>query len=180
MKNRSLLILGLIIALSLIFLRIERDRVSIGGVPYTQEQEKETRIKKTVLPPNIAIFDAIKRHSDSYNVPLKYALGIAYKETRYEGPNAWDYNPSLVSPAGALGAMQIMPSTGRMLWKDRKVTEAMLLYDIDFNVETSMKLLGRLYDKHKDWKVVFGCYNTGKPIINSYAEEVYNFNPNKL
>lgn len=165
----------MILAYSLIFLRINKEGTN---VKYVRKQKSE--IKKTKLPPNIEIFNSIKTHSENYNIPFRYALGIAYKETRYKGPNDWDYNPSLVSPGGALGAMQIMPSTGRMLWKDRKVTEAMLLYDIDFNVETSMKLLRRLYDKHKDWKVVFGCYNTGKPIINSYAEEVYNFNPNKL
>lgn len=178
MKNHSLIILGIILSCSLVLLRIERDHINIIGGTYTQEQKVE--IKKTSLPPNIELFDAIKRHSDNYDIPFKYALGIAYKETRYEGPNDWNYNPSLVSPAGALGAMQIMPSTGRMMWSDRKVTNEMLLYDIDFNVETSMKLLRRLYDKYKDWKIVFGCYNTGKPIVNGYAEEVYNFNPNRL
>jgi soluble lytic murein transglycosylase-like protein len=179
-KNRTLFFAGLIVSFSLIFLRLEGDFLKIEDSSYPQNQEKHRKIKKTFVPSNIETFDAIKKHSNNYDVPFKYALGIAYKETRYKGPNHWNYNPRLVSSGGALGAMQIMPSTGKMLWKDREVTEEMLLHDTDFNVETSMKLLSRLYDKYKDWKIVFGCYNTGKPIINSYAEEVYYFNPNKI
>jgi hypothetical protein len=41
-----------------------------------------------------------------------------------------------------------------------------------------MKLLRKLYDKYKNWKIVFGCYNTGRPCVNDYAERVYNFKPN--
>ena len=47
--------------------------------------------------------------------------------------------------------------------------------DIDFNVECSLKLLRQLYDRYGDWKLVFGAYNTGKPIVNEYAINVYNY-----
>jgi soluble lytic murein transglycosylase-like protein len=70
--------------------------------------------------------------------------------------------------------MQVMPSTARGLNKDNCTTEK-LKNDIEYNVYTSMKLLRKLYDKYGDWKTVFGCYNTGRPCINGYAEKVYNY-----
>jgi len=47
--------------------------------------------------------------------------------------------------------------------------------DIAYNVMTSMKLLRTLYDKYGDWKTVFGAYNTGRPMVNQYALDVYNY-----
>jgi soluble lytic murein transglycosylase-like protein len=63
-----------------------------------------------------------------------------------------------------------------MIW-GRSVPREDLISDIDLNVETSMKLLRKLHDKYGNWKIVFGCYNTGTPCVNGYAEKVFNFNP---
>jgi soluble lytic murein transglycosylase-like protein len=127
-------------------------------------------------PVAIRMFSSIERYSKKYEIPLRYALGIAYAETRYEGPFHWRYNPKQKSSAGALGPMQIMPSTANMIW-GRSVPRDNLISNIDLNVETSMRLLRKLYDKYGNWKIVFGCYNTGRPCINGYAEKVFNFNP---
>lgn len=127
-------------------------------------------------PIAIRMFSTIEKYAEKYNIPLRYALGIAYAETRYEGPFHWNYNPEQKSYAGALGPMQIMPSTANMIW-GRSVPTEDLISNIDLNVETSMKLLRKLYDKYGNWKIVFGCYNTGTPCVNGYAEKVFNFNP---
>jgi len=128
-------------------------------------------------PPSIQMAYYIQKYAAEYDIPTNYAFGIAYAETRYEGPYQWTYNPHQVSCAGAVGPMQIMPSTGQYNWKDRTVTREMLLNDIEFNVHTSMKLLRKLYNIYGDWKTVFGCYNTGRPCVNDYAIRVYNFTP---
>ena len=39
---------------------------------------------------------------------------------------------------------------------------------------TSMKYLRMLHNQYKNWKIVFGYYNTGYPRVNGYAERVYN------
>lgn len=146
----------------------------------TQENIKKersfdtSRYVKTIAPACIEMFMSIEKNAKQYGIPMRYALGIAYAETRYNGPFHWEYNPEQQSGAGALGPMQIMPSTANLMWKE-KVSKDKLLTDIDFNVETSMKLLSVLHLKYKDWKVVFGAYNTGHPIVNEYAERVYNF-----
>jgi soluble lytic murein transglycosylase-like protein len=125
-------------------------------------------------PPCLQMYYAIEKYAAEYGIPRKYAYGVAFKETRYEGPFHWKYKHSQESFAGAIGPMQIMLATAQSHWPDEKVSPKKLMNDIDFNVHTSMKVLRKLYNKYKDWKIVFGCYNTGKPMVNGYAEDVYN------
>ena len=141
--------------------------------------ESNTSLWKSNHTKSMAMFIAIHKNAEKYDIPKKYAFGIAYTETSYKGPMQWNYNPNLVSSAGALGAMQIMPSTAEMIWK-KKISKGKLLNDIEFNVETSMILIKKLHDKYKNWKVAFGCYNTGTPCVNEYAEKVYNFKPGNI
>jgi len=61
-----------------------------------------------------------------------------------------------------------------MMWPEEEFDRDRLKNDIEFNVNTSMKLLRHLHDKYRDWKVVFGAYNTGKPLVNGYAMNVFN------
>lgn len=128
-------------------------------------------------PPCLQMYDAIIKYSEQYAIPKKYAFGIAYAETRYGGPFDWKYNHAQTSCVGAVGPMQIMPATGRSLWDESEYSNKKLMNDIDFNVHSSMKLLRKLYDKYRDWKLVFGCYNTGRPMINDYAIRVFNHKP---
>jgi soluble lytic murein transglycosylase-like protein len=129
-------------------------------------------------PPCLQMYDAIIKYSEQYEIPKRFAFGIAFCETRYGGPFDWNYDHKKISCAGAIGPMQIMPSTARGHWKDTTFTNADLKDDIDFNVHTSMKVLRKLHDRYRDWKIVFGCYNTGRPLVNGYAERVYNFRIN--
>jgi hypothetical protein len=64
--------------------------------------------------------------------------------------------------------MQIMPGTAKLIEKHR-VPNEQLKSDISLNVKISMKLLRKLYDKYKNWAIVCGCYNTGRPLVNEYA-----------
>ena len=128
--------------------------------------------------PCLRMYTAIMNYSNMYRIPRKYAFGIAYKETGYGGPFHWNYNHKRTSNAGAIGPMQIMPSTGRLMWKGLRFSNEELMCNIEFNVHTSMKLLRKLHDKYGDWKIVFGAYNTGKPMINQYALDVFAYTPN--
>ena len=149
------------------FVRTEED------VTETVKPELTEKIT-SVDPPCMQLYYNIERYADTFNIPKKYAYGIANAETSYKGPFHFEYNPHQTSCAGAVGPMQVMPSTARYLNKDQ-CTEDQLKNDIEYNVYTSMKLLRKLYDKYGDWKTVFGCYNTGRPCINGYAEKVYRY-----
>lgn len=69
--------------------------------------------------------------------------------------------------------MQVLLSTAKWVWNDNSISKDKMLNNIEFNIETSMKYLNMLYKQYGDWRIVFGYYNTGYPIINSYALNVY-------
>lgn len=140
-----------------------------------REEMLKTELKSTD-PPCLQMYFYIEKYSEEFNIPKSFAYGIAYYETRYEGPFHWKYDPSKTSSAGAVGPMQIMPATSKLINKETVPIEK-LKTDISYNVRTSMKLLRRLHDKYGDWKLVFGAYNTGRPMINQYALNVYNYKP---
>lgn len=119
--------------------------------------------------PSLVMFDCLEKYSDKYGIPKHIIYNISFLETRYQGPFDWNYKHNLGSFAGALGPMQVMPSTANMIHKE-KISRKKLKNDIDFNVETSAKLLRLLYDKYENWGKVCGAYNTGRPIINKYSK----------
>jgi soluble lytic murein transglycosylase-like protein len=102
--------------------------------------------------------------------------GIANTETNWKGPFDYKYKSNLKSHAGALGPMQIMPSTAKTII-GKSISNKRLQNDIQLNVRISAILLKRLYEKYTDWKLVFGAYNTGKPCINKYSKKVYQYQP---
>ena len=143
------------------------------------ETKSEVRIPADIdqaSPPCLQMYRYIKAYADTFDIPLRYAFGIASAETGYQGPFHRKYNPSQGSSAGALGPMQIMLETARRNNHDN-VSRDQLRNDIKYNVKTSMKVLRKLHNKYNDWKTVFGCYNTGRPCVNGYAHKVYNYQP---
>ena len=140
-----------------------------GTISITKELEPND-------PACLQMFYYIEQYADSFDIPKKYAFGIANAETNYNGPFDWNYKPNLTSYCGAQGPMQIMPTTAAFINKE-KVTGLKLKNDIKYNVKTSMKLLRYLHNQYGDWKLVFGAYNTGHPCVNAYANKVYKFDP---
>lgn len=119
-------------------------------------------------PNCLKMYYFIEKYSDEYKIPKHIAYNIAYKETRYLGPFHWSYKHAQTSVVGALGPMQIMPSTSKFINKE-SVHLNKLKTDIEYNVRTSMKLLNYLHKKYKRWDLVCGVYNTGKVLVNDYA-----------
>lgn len=148
--------------------------------PETQTTNTQVRIPDSIdqgSPASLQMYNYIKQYADTFDIPLRYAFGIANTETGYNGPFHWEYNPAQISCAGAVGPMQVMVSTARWINKDG-VSKEKLRTNIKYNVYTSMKLLRILYDKRRDWKLVFGEYNTGRPCVNGYALKVFNYKAN--
>jgi soluble lytic murein transglycosylase-like protein len=117
---------------------------------------------------SIQMYEYIERYSDEYNIPKYVAYNVAYKETTYRGPFDWRYNPARTSCVGALGPMQIMPTTSYSINKV-KYSNNRIMTDIELNIKTSMKLLRKLHNRYGDWSLVCGHYNTGRPIVNEYG-----------
>ena len=123
--------------------------------------------------PSVVMYNSIIKYAAMYEVPKEYAFALAYQESRYKGPADVKYNPSLASPSGALGPMQITYSTAKLFVEDGEILNKKLLKsDIDLNVKISMRILRALKDKYGSWGKAFGAYNTGKPIVNSYSRKI--------
>ncbi len=120
---------------------------------------------------SIKMYESIEKYSNLYNVPKYIAYNVAFKETTYRGPFDWKYNHVQKSYVGALGPMQIMLSTAKspIYSSGLNITTESLMNDIDLNVELSMKILRRNFEKTGNWKLACGMYNTGRAIINDYA-----------
>jgi soluble lytic murein transglycosylase-like protein len=123
-----------------------------------------------VNTPAERMYSSLICYADSFNIPLYIAFNIATIETNYRGPNDTTYNHAQVSKAGALGPMQIMHKYSHY-YAGRRVSRSELKDSIEFNVRLSMIILQSHYEKYKNWAKVAGAYNTGKPIINSYARK---------
>lgn len=142
-----------------------------------QTSTQEVRIPDSIdqgSPPCLQMYRYIKAYADTFNIPMRYAFGVAYAETRYSGPFHWKYNPAQTSCTGAEGPMQVLLSTARYINKDN-VSREYLRTNIEYNVRTSMKLIRKLYNRYHNWEICFGYYNTGYPIVNDYARRVVNY-----
>jgi len=128
------------------------------------------------LPPSLKVYYYLNYYADSLDLPINYLYGVANTESSWQGPLDFRYKPNLKSPVGALGPMQVMPLTAKMVI-GKSIEKSQLQNNIQLNIKISAILIKQLYDKYRDWKIVFGCYNTGKPKINNYAIKVYNFKP---
>lgn len=120
---------------------------------------------------SLEMYFAIKKYCQKYDIPEDIAFSFAWHETRYGGPNHKEYNHKLISHAGALGPMQIMPVAGRNFCPG-KYSDSLLLHDVNYNIATSMKLIRYLKDRFGSWELAAGAYNTGRPIVNDYARGV--------
>jgi soluble lytic murein transglycosylase-like protein len=133
----------------------------------------EGRLEKSTGTISLRMYESIEHWSDSFDVPKYIAYNIAYRETRYEGPFDFNYNPFQSSGMGAVGPMQIIPKYAGY-FNNGPVSRKQLQYNIDLNVKLSMKMIKYWHNKYHDWTLAAGAYNSGKPIRNDYAVYVAN------
>ncbi len=167
MNTKNLILTALFtVSLLVLFTSMNSETPTIDFKKEVELSKKEYDI---LTPIPMTMYENIEKYSDEYKIPKYIAYNISFLETRYQGPFHWSYNPSRTSCAGALGPMQIMPSTAKLIQKV-SVPKTVLKNNIELNIKISMKLLRRLYDKYHNWAIVCGCYNTGRPMVNGYAK----------
>ena len=95
----------------------------------------------------------VDRKADQYGVPRDFAHAIVRVESGYD--------PTAVSPKGAIGVMQVMPATGRAI--DPRAD----LRDPTQNIDVGMRYLQTLYKKYGgDTRLVSAAYNAGEPAVD--------------
>lgn len=78
------------------------------------------------------------------------------------------YRATVVSRAGAIGAMQVMPGTGRMLG-----LQPQHLRNPMANIEAGARLIRRLAQRYKgDFSLVLAAYNAGEGAVAKYGNRI--------
>ncbi|QQR81202.1 MAG: transglycosylase SLT domain-containing protein [Deltaproteobacteria bacterium] len=116
------------------------------------------------LPYADFLFSEIKRHQNFIDPFLVYA--IMRQESRYR--------PSIVSPVGAIGLLQIMPYTGRKLSKEAgwSVFTPSWLRDPLTNIELSVFYLKKLDNLFAGkWYATVASYNAGEFAVSQWLKQ---------
>lgn len=119
--------------------------------------------------------------------PLKYSEHVEYYSELYEVPEPIIYaviktessfQPDAVSPAGAIGLMQITPDTFEWLCtKTGEEADLRLLKDPATNIRYGTYFLSLLHHEFKSWDTVYAAYNAGRTRVNGWlASEEYGNN----
>ncbi|MFO6424642.1 lytic transglycosylase domain-containing protein [Motilimonas sp. KMU-193] len=75
------------------------------------------------------------------------------------------YNPQAVSRAGAIGIMQLMPGTAKMLGVSNS-------YDVLQNMEAGAKYLRMMLDTFNNKKLALAAYNAGPGAVKKYNNAI--------
>lgn len=79
---------------------------SVGSVAQSAALHRKILASRT-LPSKAAVREMIRRAAKRHGVPVSLALAVAYQESGFQ--------QRVVSPVDAIGAMQVLPRTGRAL-----------------------------------------------------------------
>jgi soluble lytic murein transglycosylase len=125
-------------------------------------------INKTVHP--LKYGDIVEYYSQQYDVPEPIIYAVIKTESSFE--------PDAVSPAGAIGLMQITPATFEWLCsKTGETPDLRLLKDPDTNIRYGTYFLSLLHHEFRAWETVYAAYNAGRTRVKGWLDsEEYNNN----
>jgi soluble lytic murein transglycosylase len=101
--------------------------------------------------------EIVEKYAAEYNVPAYIIFAIIDTESNF------DENAN--SSAGAMGLMQMMPSTFEWLTSSDHLGENLLcdnLYDPEVCIRYGTYYLRYLFEKFYNWDTVFAAYNAGE------------------
>lgn len=103
-------------------------------------------------------------YSELYGVPKETVYGIIKTES--------DFVSNVVSHAGAVGLMQLMPGT--FIWLGERQGEELsegLLYDPETNIKYGTYYLSYLYEQFGMWETVYAAYNCGPTRVKEWQAD---------
>ena len=108
--------------------------------------------------------DAVSRYSAEFSVPEE----LIYATIKIES----NFDPNAVSHAGAVGLMQMLPSTCE--WLSGKLGDEFdpnMLYDPETNIKYGTYYLQYLYSRFGSWEKASAAYNWGEGNFSKFLEE---------
>lgn len=106
----------------------------------------------------------VERYSEAYGVPESVIYATILTESKFVS--------NAVSRVGAVGLMQMMPST--FSWLAEKQGESIdpgMLYDPETNIRYGTYYLAYLYSEFGLWETVYAAYNSGPNQVKKWQAD---------
>lgn len=123
---------------------------TISAQSYSESMAAAFRLKH--LPSEIN--DAISQMSQKYNINPALIAAVIKAES--------NFNPKAVSSAGALGLMQLMPSTAKAMGVEDP-------FNILENIEGGTRYLKNMLERFGDVSLALAAYNAGPGSVEKYG-----------
>ncbi|MBR5616419.1 MAG: lytic transglycosylase domain-containing protein [Clostridia bacterium] len=123
----------------------------------------EPNIDRALYPREYSAY--VEKYAKQYDVPQNLIYAVIRTES--------DFQADAVSAVGAVGLMQMMPSTFRWLSDDMlgEYLEDGMLYDAETNIRYGVYYLRRLYDRYGDWLTACAAYNAGSGRVDGWLKD---------
>lgn len=107
----------------------------------------------------------VEHYAKAYDLPPHLVYAIIRTES--------DFDSNAQSAAGAIGLMQLMPSTFRWITDDvlRERLDDGMIYDPETNVRYGCFYLRRLYDRYGEWSAALAAYNAGPGRVDAWLDD---------
>jgi soluble lytic murein transglycosylase len=107
---------------------------------------------------------ALRREAAKNNFDPMFAAGLIRQESTFQA--------DAVSPKNAVGLMQVLPKTGRLLARQIKVRYVKnKLFDPDYNIELGMVYIANLVQQFGSLESAAAAYNAGEDRIAAWKAE---------
>ena len=148
-------------------------------------------VKKSIVFLFVVTFTAFSALSVMHAVfPVKYEKEVkAFSEINALEPSLVfaviraesDFDKVAVSDKGAVGLMQLMPSTAKYVAEELFKEDCKDIYDATVNIRYGTKYLSYLREKFGDLNVALASYNAGEGNVSAWLkDERYSFDGKTL
>lgn len=139
-----------------------------GVVHFTNVDPADARYRPFALPNSYQIeprakashrgavrtFDRlIRQRSLEQGIPPALVKAVIHAESAFD--------PRAVSPKGAMGLMQLMPSTAKMLGVSQP-------FQAEQNIEGGVRYLASLHERYGSWTHTLAAYNAGPSAVDRF------------
>ena len=125
-----------------------------------------TRIELGLHPRPDEYAEFVEKYAQEYSVSEELVWAVIKTESGFDS--------SAVSNKGAIGLMQMMPSTFEWLTNDilRDHHNSGMLYDPETNIRYGTYYLSRLYSRFGDWDTAIAAYNGGEGNVSEWLADL--------
>jgi soluble lytic murein transglycosylase len=137
------------------------------------EDPESVRVLSMLYP--LPYWDLIREQSAKHGLDPYLVAGLIRQESLFQ--------PEALSRAGALGLMQIMPSTGKMVAGKMGMSgfRTTMLLDPEVNIRIGTAYLGDLLDRYgTDWHKILANYNAGPRPVAKWTADMPGAEPDEF